>query len=47
MIELVLLVLGILYLCGFSVGKGLAICAIVKVALSIIIGVLKKIDKQE
>ena len=45
MIELVLLVLGILYLCGCSVGKGLAICAIVKVALSIITGVLEKIDQ--
>ena len=28
--DLVLIILGILYLCGVSVGKGLAICAIVE-----------------
>ena len=28
--DLVLVVLGILYLCGVSVGKGLAICAIIE-----------------
>lgn len=28
--DLVLIVLGILYLCGVSVGKGLAICAIIE-----------------
>ena len=28
--DLVLIILGILYLCGVGVGKGLAICAIVE-----------------
>ena len=28
--DLVLIILGILYLCGVSVGKGLAICAIIE-----------------
>lgn len=28
--DIVLIVLGILYLCGINVGKGLAICAIVE-----------------
>ena len=28
--DIVLVILGILYLCGVSVGKGLAICAIVE-----------------
>lgn len=28
--DLVLVVLGILYLCGVNVGKGLAICAIIE-----------------
>ena len=28
--DVVLIILGILYLCGVSVGKGLAICAIIE-----------------
>jgi len=28
--DLILIILGILYLCGVSVGKGLAICAIIE-----------------
>jgi len=28
--DLVLIILGVLYLCGVSVGKGLAICAIIE-----------------
>lgn len=28
--DIVLVILGILYLCGVSVGKGLAICAIIE-----------------
>ena len=28
--DIILVILGILYLCGVSVGKGLAICAIIE-----------------
>lgn len=28
--DLVLIILGILYLCGVSVGRGLAVCAIIE-----------------
>lgn len=28
--DLVLIILGVLYLCGINVGKGLAICAIIE-----------------
>ena len=31
--DFVIFVLGILYLCGVNVGKGLAICAIIEAAL--------------
>ena len=34
--DLVLIILGILYLCGVSVGKGLAICAIIEGVLVLI-----------
>lgn len=31
--DFVILILGILYLCGVNVGKGLAICAIIEAVL--------------
>jgi len=34
--DLVLIILGILYLCGIGVGKGLAICAIIEGVLVLI-----------
>ena len=34
--DLVLVILGVLYLCGVNVGKGLAICAIIEEILILI-----------
>ena len=34
--DVVLIILGVLYLCGVSVGKGLAICAIIEGVLILI-----------
>ena len=41
--DIVLVVLGILYLCGVSVGKGLAICAIIEGILVFINALSEKI----
>ena len=41
--DLVLIILGILYLCGVSVGKGLAICAIIEGVLVFIKAFSEKI----
>ena len=44
--DFVIIVLGILYLLGYNVGKALAICAIVEVLLLFINAVLKEIEKK-
>jgi len=43
--DVVVIILGILYLCGVNVGKGLAICAIVEGVLVFISAVLKAMGK--
>lgn len=40
--DLVIIVLGIMFLCGVKVGKALAICAIIEGTLIIILNILKK-----
>lgn len=40
--DLVLLILAILYLCGCKVGTGLAVCAIIEVILLVIAKFLKE-----
>lgn len=42
--DLVIIVLGILFLCGVKVGKALAICAIVEGMLVLILNILKKLE---
>ena len=41
--DLVLIILGILYLCGVNVGKGLAICAIIESVLIFIKALSEKL----
>lgn len=41
--DIVIIILGILYLCGVNVGKGLAICAIIEGFLIFISAFFKKI----
>lgn len=43
--DLVIIILGILYLCGAHVGKGLAICAIIEGVLVIILTIWRKINE--
>ena len=40
--DLVIIILGILFLCGVKVGKALAICAIIEGVLIFIVGIFKK-----
>lgn len=40
--DLVIIVLGIMFLCGVKVGKALAICAIIEGVLVLILSILKK-----
>lgn len=40
--DIVIFVLGILYLCGANVGKGLAICAIIEAILLFVKGIIEK-----
>lgn len=42
----VIFILGILYLCGFQVGKVLAICSIIEASLIFISGVLKRVKEK-
>ena len=42
--DIVLIILGVLYLCGVNVGKGLAICAIIEGFLVFIGAFLEKIQ---
>jgi uncharacterized membrane protein HdeD (DUF308 family) len=42
---LVIMILGILFLCGVNCGKALAICAIITGALVFIKGIIKVINK--
>lgn len=41
--DLVIIILGILFLAGMNVGKALAVCSIIEGVLVFIIGILKKI----
>lgn len=43
--NIVIIILGILYLCGASVGKGLAICAIIEGVLITVISVIRKMKE--
>ena len=43
--NIVIIILGILYLCGFNVGVPLAICSIVEGTLIFILNLLKTIQK--
>lgn len=45
--DLVIIVLGILYLCGLNVGKGLAICAIIEGVLIFTKAVLEQVSKRK
>lgn len=40
--DLVIIILGIMFLCGVKVGKALAICAIIEGTLVLILSILKK-----
>lgn len=42
----VIFVLGILYLCGFHVGKALAICSIIEASLVFISALLKRLKER-
>lgn len=43
--DLVIIVLGILYLIGFKVGTALAICSIVEGCLIALIAIIKKVQE--
>lgn len=43
--DIALLVLGVLYLCGFHVGTGLAICAIIEWGLLTLTAILKRFSE--
>lgn len=43
--DIVIIVFGVLYLCGFNVGIPLAVCSIVEGALVFIVSILKNIQK--
>ena len=44
--DLVIIVLGILFLCGVKVGKALAFCAIVEGTLLFLTAILKALEKK-
>lgn len=44
--NLVIIVLGILFLCGVQVGKALAVCAIIEGALILCNTILKKTEEK-
>ena len=44
--DFVIIVLGILYLCGVNVGKGLAICAIIEGVLVTISAIICKTEEK-
>lgn len=43
--DLVIIILGVLYLCGVKVGTALAICAIIEGLLSIINAIIRKLEE--
>ena len=43
--DIVIVVFGVLYLCGFNVGAPLAICSIVEGTLIFILNILKAVQK--
>ena len=43
--DLVIIILGILYLCGVKVGVGLAICAIIEGVLSLVNAIIRKLEE--
>ena len=45
--DVVIIVLGILYLCGVQIGKALAICAIIEGVLILILNIQKVIEKRK
>jgi len=44
--DLVIIVLGILFLCGVNVGKALAVCAIIEGVLVCVLSILRALDKR-
>lgn len=44
--DFVIIVLGILYLCGVNVGKGLAVCAIIEGVLVMISAIIRTLDEK-
>lgn len=44
--DIALIVLGVLYLCGFHVGAGLAICAIIEGVLLMLTAILKRFSER-
>lgn len=45
--DLVVIILGILYLCGVNIGVPLAICAIIEGVLVCILAIVRKIKEDE
>nr|DAL46055.1 MAG TPA_asm: hypothetical protein [Caudoviricetes sp.] len=43
--DLVIIILGVLYLCGVKVGTALAICAIIEGLLVIINAIIRKLEE--
>lgn len=43
--DLVIIILGILYLCGVKVGTALAICAIIEGLLSLVNAIIRKLEE--
>lgn len=43
--DLVIIILGILYLCGLKIGTALAICAIIEGILVIINAIIRKLNE--
>ena len=45
--DIVIVVFGVLYLCGFNIGVPLAICSIIEGILVCILNILKAIEKSK
>ena len=45
--DLVIVILGIMYLCGMSVGKALAICSIIEGLLVLIVEISRKTEEKK
>lgn len=45
--DLVIIILGVLYLCGAKVGAGLAICAIIEGVLVTINAIARRVERKD